>query len=84
MKYLGHILCIAILILSSCKTSEVIFEDALCIENISTIDPVDGLKSNQTVIIKEGKVYQITPSQELQLSKKNTIIDGTGKLPRES
>lgn len=80
MKYLGHILYIAILILSSCKTSEVIFEDALCIENISTIDPVDGLKSNQTVIIKEGKVYQITPSQELQLSKKNTIIDGTGKF----
>ena len=31
------------------------FEDALCIENISTIDPEIGLLENQTIIIKAGK-----------------------------
>lgn len=80
MKNLIHLFYIAIFILSSCQSSEVIFEDALCIENISIIDPEDGLKENQTIIIKEGKIYQVTPSQELDLSKMNTIIDGTGKF----
>ena len=55
------------------------FVDALCIENISTIDPEIGLLENQTIIIKAGKIIQISPSQDLQLVKENTIIDGTGK-----
>ena len=65
--------------LFSCQNSEVFFEDALCIENISTIDPEIGLLENQTIIIKAGKIIQISPSQDLQLAKENTIIDGTGK-----
>ena len=80
MKYLRHVLYVLIFILSACQPSEVTFEDALCIENIATIDAENGLISNQTVIIKEGKIYQISPTQELQLSKKNTITDGTGKF----
>ncbi|WP_146947030.1 amidohydrolase family protein [Cyclobacterium qasimii] len=80
MKYLKPVFFILIVILSGCQNSEVKFEDAFCIENITTIDADNGLKPNQTLIIKEGKIHQITPSQELQLSKENTIIDGTGKF----
>ncbi|MFY0689285.1 MAG: amidohydrolase family protein [Cyclobacteriaceae bacterium] len=74
-----HIIFPVILMISACQTTEIVFEDALCIENISTIDPENGLKSNQTIIIKSGKIHQITDSDELQLSSKNKIIDGTGK-----
>ncbi len=80
MKYLSPILFILILSLSGCQNSEVKFEDALCIENISTIDADNGLKSNQTVIIKDGKIFQISPTEKLRLSKENTIIDGQGKF----
>lgn len=80
MKYLIPVFFILIVLLSGCQNAEVKFEDALCIENISTIDAENGLLSNQTVIIKEGKIYQITPSDELQLSNENNIIDGTGKF----
>jgi hypothetical protein len=43
----------------ACQTNEVLFEDALCIENITTIDPTDGLKENQTVVLKDGKIIKI-------------------------
>ena len=66
--------------LYSCQNSEVFFEDSLCIENISTIDPEIGLLENQTIIIKAGKIIQISPSQDLQLAKENIIVDGTGKF----
>lgn len=56
-----------------------LFEDALCIQNISTIDPIDGLKENQTIVIKDGKIYKIAPTSTLLLSKENEILDGTGK-----
>ncbi len=68
-----------LLLLSACQSKEVFFEDAFCIQNINTIDPVDGLKENQTVIIKDGKIFKITDSESLKLSPENTIIDGGGK-----
>ncbi len=67
-------------LLSACQSPDVTFLDAICIENISTIDPEDGLKENQTVIIKDGKIFKIIDSDKLQLSKTNQIIDGTGKF----
>lgn len=80
MKNLFCLVSLAILFLFACQPSTVLFENAICIENISTIDPLDGLKENQTVIIKEGKIHQIASSNELILSPKNKIIDGTGKF----
>ena len=80
MNKIYYALLILFFILSSCQNSEVFFEDALCIENISTIDPEIGLLENQTIIIKGGKIIQVSPSEELSLSKQNTIVDGTGKF----
>ena len=76
-----HILLIAlsVLILSSCKTDEEFFEDAICIENITTIDAKNGLLEYQTLILKDGKIHKIAPSNEIKLSQKNNIIDGSGK-----
>jgi imidazolonepropionase-like amidohydrolase len=63
----------------SCNSSEVLFKNALCIENINTIDPIDGLRKHQTVILVDGKIFKIASSTDLKLSKENSIIDGTGK-----
>ena len=70
---------IILLLLSGCKSSGEYYKDAICIENISTIDPIDGLKENQTVVIKAGKIHKIEPSAELRLSSKNQIFNGDGK-----
>jgi len=68
-----------ILFFAACQPKETLFKDALCIQNINNIDPTDGLKENQTVIIKDGKIHKIVNTATLQLSQENTIIDGTGK-----
>ncbi|MEQ8302696.1 MAG: amidohydrolase family protein [Cyclobacteriaceae bacterium] len=66
-------------VLANCSPKEEIFDDAICIQNINTIDLTDGLKENQTVIIKSGKILRIANSNELRLAPSNEIIDGTGK-----
>lgn len=65
--------------LTHCQPSGEVFEGALCIQNITTIDPTDGARENQTVIIKDGKILKVAPTPELKLSSGNQIIDGTGK-----
>ncbi len=62
-----------------CQPKGTFFEDVICIENITTIDPVEGLKEHQTLVLKDGKILKIKATSELQLSEENTIIDGTGK-----
>lgn len=70
---------ISLLFLVACHPRGEVFTDAICITNISTIDPTDGLKENQSVVIKDGKILRIASSAELSLAKTNKIIDGTGK-----
>jgi len=67
------------IIMAACQSNDILFENAICIENINTIDPTDGLKKNQTVIIKGGKIYKIANTEALKLAPENTIINGTGK-----
>lgn len=74
------LLCSLLLMFSyACQPTETFFEDAFCIENISVIDPENGLLENQTVIIRDGIIHKITPTEDLRLSENNQIIDGTGK-----
>lgn len=80
MQNLKPIIFTAIFIFYSCKNSDVLFENGLCIENIAIIDVDKGIKEHQTIIVKDGKIFQITPTKELQLSEKNTVIDGSGKF----
>lgn len=75
-----ELLILGLLILcSACNSEGEIFQNALCIQNISTIDPLLGLKKNQTVIIQDGKIIRISSASDLVLSPKNTIIDGSGQ-----
>lgn len=64
----------------ACQPDKVVYEDALCIENISIVDPVNGLTENQTIIIQAGKISKIADSGELNLAADNNIIDGSGKF----
>lgn len=81
MKAVNKILLLLLIsIMCACQTNETFFEDAICIQNISTIDPTDGLKENRTVVIKEGMIHKVVHSDSLTLSKENTIIDGSGKF----
>lgn len=79
MKNLIFLLAISISFLLGCQPPAELFDNAICITNISTIDPLDGLKENQTVIIQEGKIHKIIASDKIDLDPKNEIIDGTGK-----
>lgn len=72
-------LCFVIFLLSGCS-SDAYFEDALCISNVTIVDPIDGLKENMNVIIQENRIATIFSSDEKVLSSKNVIIDGTGKF----
>ncbi len=69
-----------LVLISSCENPGELFEDAICITNISTIDSKDGLQKNKTVIIRAGKIEKITATSDLKLSPQNKIIDGTGKF----
>lgn len=80
MKYFSFTLCLILLMVTSCTTPNKYYVDALCIDNISVIDPELGLKQHQTVIIKEGKILRVFSSDEVNLSSKNRIIDGTDKF----
>lgn len=63
----------------SCNPGEK-FENATCIQNITIVDPSDGIKEKQTVIIREGKIFRIVPTSDLKLASSNNVIDGTGKF----
>jgi len=64
---------------AACQDRGVLFEDAICIQNITTIDANNGQQEKQTVIIQQEKIIKIAPTAELKLAPENTIIDGTGK-----
>lgn len=56
-----------------------LYSGAICIEKINIIDPIDGLEENMTIVIQEGGIYKIFPSDSIRLSNDNTIINGQGK-----
>ncbi len=63
----------------ACQPQEDAFVDAICISNINTIDPIDGLKESQVVVIKDGKIVKIADANSLNLATSNKVIDGTDK-----
>lgn len=73
-------LLLSCILVTNCTPPGEVFEGALCIQNITTVDPNDGVRERQTVIIKDGKILKVAPTAELRLSDKNQVIDGTGKF----
>lgn len=81
MKRLAILLSVFIaLLLSACQSTETEYEDATVIQNITTIDAENGITENQTVVIKDGKIVEVSSSEDLSFSDgNNEIIDGSGK-----
>lgn len=77
MKFLASLL--SLFLFFACQSPSILYEDALCIEHISTIDPTEGLKEDQTLILKDGKILAVGSSTDFQLSPKNQRVDGRGK-----
>lgn len=77
LKY--FIISIFSILLLGCNSSALVFENAVCITNVNTIDAKDGLSENMTVVIKGNKIVKVAPSNSISLADKNEIIDGTGK-----
>ena len=79
MKWSFALTLLALIFSFSCS-EQIKFEDATCIKNITTIDPIDGLRENQTIIIKENRIFKIADSDKLKLHSSNDIIDGSEKF----
>ncbi|MBT8221318.1 MAG: amidohydrolase family protein, partial [Bacteroidia bacterium] len=68
-----------LLVLSSCTDKDVFFENAQCYTDVNVIDAEQGIRENMTVVVHNGRIARISPSEELILSSNNNIIDGSGK-----
>lgn len=81
MSIRNHYAAILLILLFcfSCQPAGEMFEGAIIIEHVNTIDPSDGLKEDQSLVIREGKIVKIAPSAQLSLSPENKIINGKGK-----
>src|SRR6056297_244349 len=80
MKRFSVLLAFLILLFTACQSIETEYEDATVIQNITTIDAENGLYENQTVVIQDGKIVEVSSSDELSISDgNNVIIDGSGK-----
>ena len=73
-------LLIFFLIFTSCTDNSEFFENSYCIKNINLIDAKKGLQENMTVVISKNQIVKIEKSSNLNLSKKNNIIDGSNNF----
>jgi len=80
MKSLRLLFLVAMILASGCTPPGEVFENSLCIQNITILDPQENPRERQTVIIRDGKIIRIVSSDSLTLSPQNRIIDGTGKF----
>jgi len=68
-----------VLLFAACQDKGVLFENAICIQSITTIDAENGQQEKQTIVFQQEKIIKIAASDELILAPENTVIDGTGK-----
>ena len=66
-------------LLFSCR-EELYFEDAYCLENVNVVDPLDGLLEGMNVVVKGNKIFRIGKQEDLRMSRKNNIIDGSNRF----
>ncbi len=79
MRNFSFLILASALLVNACGRSGEVFENATCIQHITTIDPQEGPKEDQTVVIRDGRIVRVGSSEEIQLASSNTIVDGKGK-----
>lgn len=50
------------------------------INNVNVVDPVDGLITQQQVVIQEDKIVYVGPIDKIKAADSDTIIDATGQF----
>lgn len=73
------ILTLSLFLIISCSPKQEVFEDAICITNVNTVDSQSGLQEAMTVIIKGNRILKIGKAESFNLAPSNQIIDGSGK-----
>lgn len=72
-------LFVFILVAFSCKTVQPELENALIFKNVHTIDAKEGLQKNRMVVVKDNRIIQVRPMEDLVFPESATVIDATGK-----
>lgn len=70
---------IFILQVSACQSPSYDYTGSVVIQNITTIDAVNGVNENRDVVIREGKIIRVAETVDLSAAEHIEIIDGTGK-----
>ena len=65
--------------LFACGPGGELYDGALCIRDITTIDAQNGLKEHQNLVIKDGKITHVGHRDSLRFSSENNIIEGKGQ-----
>jgi len=68
-----------LLTLTACQSSTFDYNGATVIQNITTIDAVNGAHENRDVVIRDGKIIKVAETEDLSGIENIEIIDGTGK-----
>ncbi len=73
------LLSIFVLLISACQSPSFDYDGAVVIQNITTIDAVNGVNENRDVVIREGKIIRVNETADLSAVENIEIIDGSGK-----
>lgn len=79
MKNILLLLLTVFVLLSACQSSTIDYDGAVVIQNITTIDTVNGVNENRDVVIREGKIIHVGETEDLSAIDNIEIIDGSGK-----
>ncbi len=65
--------------MTACEDQPLSFTDVLCLSNINIIDAEQGLVTDRTVVIKEGRIIYIGDASSVTLEGESTTILAHGK-----
>lgn len=60
----------------SCNPTQEVYENSICITNVSIIDAEQGLQEGMTVIVQRNRIFKVDKSEKFNLAATNQIIDG--------
>tara|TARA_R100001143_G_scaffold52289_2_gene47252 strand:- start:19547 stop:21004 length:1458 start_codon:yes stop_codon:yes gene_type:complete len=73
------LLTLIILFVNACQSPSLDYDGAVVIQNITTIDAVNGVNENRDVVFKDGKIIRVAETEDLSAVDNIEIIDGSGK-----
>ncbi len=78
---ISRFFCLLLIVsLLGCQNLSQVFLDSIWIHNVIIVDPLEGLKINQTVVISAGKISMVKNAEDLTIPTKAKKIDGKGKF----